>query len=132
MGLGELIREGAMDLLGVGEEVDALREVQMAATAMVRRFEDLDFANLLRDNTSSYFDPDRNAQRDQTERAFKYFFNDPIVKRSVLLRTYYTFGKGVPRPNYRDNRDADPSDEQYGNAYIERFWKDPDNERALT
>ena len=132
MGLTELIREGAMDLLGVGEEVDALREVQMAAVAMARRFEDLDFSNLLKENTSAYFDPDRDAQRDQTQRAFKYFFNDPIVKRSVLLRTYYTFGKGVPRANYKDNRDADPSDEQYGNAYIERFEKDPDNERALT
>lgn len=136
MGLTDLFREGAVDLLGgsptSSDEVEALRESAQAGQMLARRIEDLSFGNLLQGETASYFDPERSTQHGQTLRAYKYFFNDPVVKRTVMLRALYTFGRGMTPPKYRPDPNAPEAQGRAGQAYIDRFWSDPENQQALT
>src|SRR4051812_18530183 len=104
MGVRDLIREGAADFFGFGDELEHLRESNSAALALARRVEDIGWTDIGVGMNAGYFDPDRQKQKTQTKRAYTYFFNDPIVKRSVLLRTYYTYANGMPRPTYREDK----------------------------
>jgi hypothetical protein len=134
VGLSDLLREGAMDLLGISEEVDALRESSAAGQLLARKVEDMDFGNLYGSGgqAGSYFDPERGVQVQQTLRSYKYFFGDPMIKRSVMLRALYTWGRGMAPPKYKPDPDAPTSEAKAGAWYIARFWKDPENQEALT
>jgi hypothetical protein len=58
---------------------------------------------------------------------------DPIVKRTVDLKTFYTFGTGIPVPRYRDEAGSDDDPEAIrGRVALKRYWEDDENQRCLT
>lgn len=133
MGVRDYLREGASDLFGFREEMATLREANADAKLLARAVEDVNWTNLFNGSTGGeYFDPDAKARKDQTKRAYQYFFNDPVVRRTVELRISYCFGKGVPKPKYRDDKETPDAETKLADDFIDRFWKDPENRKVLT
>ncbi len=134
----DALREGAADVFGFREDQAALRdlsdrfmEVRADARMIARKAEEANWLPLTGGSTA-YFEPTREARKEVIKRAHNYYFNDPIVGRTIDLRTLYTFGKGLPKPKYRENVDRDNEDEKIGQRYIDRFWWDRDNQACLT
>jgi hypothetical protein len=131
--LGDYLREGAADVFGFRGELNNLREASADARLLARAVEDVNWTNLLNASTGGeYFDPDAKARKDQTKRAYQYYFNDPVVRRTVDLRNFYCFGKGVPKPKYRDDKETPDAETELAEQYIDRYWNDPENRKVLT
>jgi hypothetical protein len=132
IGLGGLLREGAGELFGWAREREVLQEAVADNKVLMRQMETIGW-DLSGGTLENYFEPDRVTRETQVERAYRYFFDDPIVKRSVKIRTNYVFRKGVPIPRYREDRAAgDPDDQGRAQELIRRFWEDAENQIALT
>ena len=133
--VGDFLREGAADLFGFGGELEQLRETAADARMLSRAVEDAHFGNLGGSNTSeSYFDPPRESRIATVRRAYRYFFDDVIVRRSVLLMSNYVFSKGISIPRYRRDPTKGENDTEYQRAskLIADFWSWPENKRVLT
>jgi hypothetical protein len=133
MGLRETLREAAAEIFGYAEEREQLLEEGADAKLIARAAENIGWSDVAGGTMQNYFEPTREAREQQIERAYRFFFDDPIIKRSVKIRTNYIFRKGVPKPRYREDPDAGDDDDQ-GKAkdLIKRFWNDPENQMALT
>jgi hypothetical protein len=133
MGLRETLREGAAEIFGFREEREELLEEGAEGKLIARALENAGWSDVAGGTMQNYFEPTREAREQQIERAYRFFFDDPIIKRSVKIRTNYIFRKGVPKPRYREDPDAGDDDDQ-GKAkdLIKRFWNDPENQMALT
>ncbi len=134
--LGDFLREGAADVFGFGGELEQLRETAADARMLSRAVEDAGFGNLGGGSTGSesYFDPPRESRIATVRRAYRYFFDDVIVRRSVLLMSNYVFSKGISIPRYRRKPGEGDSDPDYDRATqrISDFWYWPENKRVLT
>lgn len=138
--LTDLLREGAADAFGfndIAAENEQLRDRFMEANAdarlLSRKLEDAGFWNLGDQNASPVFSELTPQQRlDEIKRNYKYWLYDPVVKRTIELRAFYTFSREWGKPKYRENQDGDSTDEALGQQYIDRFWFDYDNQRAIT
>ena len=132
--VGDFLREGAADVFGFGGEMEQLRETAADARMLARAVEDASFGNLGPGQTDAYFDPPRESRIATVRRAYRYFFDDVIVRRSVLLMTNYVFSKGVGVPRYRRDPQQGDQDDEYQQAtqLIANFWKWPENKRVLT
>lgn len=139
MGLIDDFREGAADLLGIGadrHENDLYRarllEANADARLMARKLEDsANWSNTGEMTPTSIYDANRVVRNDQVRKAYRYYFNDPIIRRTVDLSTLYTFGKGIPRPSYRDNVDDADAEELLAQAHIDALWADSYNQETL-
>ena len=126
-------REGASELFGFGSELSTLREQAADAKLLARRVEDLSFGDLAGANTEQDFVIDRMQHREMVRKAYLYYFGDPVVRRTADLVTFYTFGTGVARPRYRDDKgEADDREVAHGQAVIDRLWTDDENKATLT
>jgi hypothetical protein len=133
--IGDFFREGAADLFGFGGEIEDLREQAATGKMLARQLESMDWSLLSGSGTTeNYFDPPRESREAQVARAYRFFFEDPIVKRSVKLFTNYVLSRGIKQPRYRrDARKGDRDTEADRAAdLINRFWNDPENKIALT
>jgi hypothetical protein len=113
--LGDLLREGAADLLGWDEEREQLSEAALEGRMMARELENIGWVGLdgvgIIDN---YFEPTREAREKQIERAYRYFFNDPIIKQGVKVKARYVYGKGIATPRYRHEHRPDEGKQKQG------------------
>jgi heat shock protein HslJ len=142
MGLIENLREdffaGAADLLGFADRLaerdtfdDMLQEAGSDARMLQRRVEELNWEQLSGD-PQLYFSPNRIDRKGQVQRAYTYYFNDPVIRRTVDLITFYTFGKGMNKPVYRRKGDDAEPEEQEAQNLIDNFWGDDFNQETLT
>jgi hypothetical protein len=133
MGLRDLLREGAGELFGWDSEREELLTEAADGKMAQRRLDSLGWVDQGGGTLENYFEPDRMTREQQIERAYRYFFDDPIVKRSVKIRTNYVFRKGVSIPRYREDKNlGDDDDHGAAQDLIKRFWRDPENRKALT
>lgn len=130
----DLVREGASEVFGFGDELAGLREANADARLLARKVEDLTFGDLLNNAQHSDFLVTRADHRDMVLKAYRYYFGDPVVRRTVDLRTFYTFGSGIPRPRYRDDEDdtSDDAEARRGQQVIDALWTDPENKATIT
>lgn len=156
----ETLREGAADLLGLGPELEQLREGQSDARMLARRVEDALHGDLLggtRDTGEQEIG--RYAHRETVRRAYLYYFGDGVIRRTVDLQTFYVLGQGINRPTYThpddDDSDvpfvgsvapaamnggppagdgADTTDDRskHGQDVVNAIWDDDENKRTLT
>ncbi len=131
--LRDLAREGAAEVFGFSDELGDLRESVADARLLARRVEDLQFGDLLGGSADQDYVVDRQTHRDMVTKAYRYYFGDPVVRRTVDLRTYYTFGTGIPRPRYRDDPDdtRDTQEVERGQGVIDALWTDAENRATL-
>ena len=129
----EVAREGTADLLGMGDELVELREAAANGRMLARRMEDLGYGDLA-GGGGDLQEMRRMQHREVVDRAFRYYFGDPIVRRAVDLRTFYVFGTGVATPRYSDdpNSTGDDAEVKKGTEALEAWWKDEDNKAILT
>lgn len=155
--LGDTLREGTADLLGLGPELDELRESQSDARLLARRVEDMLHGDLLggaRDTGEQ--EAGRYAHRETVRRAYLYYFGDGVIRRTVDLQTFYCLGTGINRPTYThpddtsgdesvlampplpaggapvDGEDAPDSRSEHGQDIVNAIWGDDENKRVLT
>jgi len=133
MGLRDTLREAAAEIFGYRDEREELLEEGADAKLIQRALENVGWSDIAGGTMQNYFEPTREAREQYIERAYRFFFDDPIIKRSVKIRTNYIFRQGVPMPRYREDRETGDDDDQ-GRAedLIKRFWNDPENQAALT
>lgn len=134
----EGFREGAADVLGFSEKLaegdwamSALQEAGYDARMLARKVEDLNW-DKINESPAAYFTPSRENRREQVARSYNFYFNDPIIRRTVDLRTYYTFAKGVPLPIYRREHEDASDEEREAQDLIDNFWGDEFNQETLT
>jgi hypothetical protein len=131
--LGDLIRRGVAEIGGWIDEREQLQEAAADGRMFQRQLETLGWTDIAGGTLENYFEPDRGTREQQIERAYRYFFTDPIIRRSVKIRTNYVFRKGVPLPRYReDQAGGDTDDQGQAQELIRRFWEDEENRAALT
>lgn len=130
-------REGALDLFGLRNEMDELREHSADAKMLARRVEDLGHQLLNASGSQHPREPTLQKRRVTVERAYNYYYSDPVLGQAVDLMTWYTFGRGVTEPKYgkestwQEKDGADP-EQEIGQKYISAFWADEDNQQVLT
>lgn len=136
--LKEGLREGAADVLGFSDQLaqgdwatTALQEAGYDARMLARKVEDLNW-DKINEAPSSYFTPSRENRKEQVRRAYDFYFNDPIIRRTVDLRTAYTFGNGLPIPIYRREHDDATQEEREAQDLIDNFFGDEFNQETLT
>lgn len=144
------LREGAIDLLGLRGGVEALREAGAAATMASVALEDVRSGNLLNAEGREAYGLSRMVLDDKVREGYRYYFNDPLIKRGVDIKTLYVFGRGVSEPHYRklDGQEGDgaelgiarpesgsenrqEAEEQRAKKVIRAFWTSPENQEAL-
>lgn len=136
MSLRDRIREGAAEVFGFdqveaenAELIDRFVEANADARMMARAVEDLDWQGFNTAHTP-YVEPSVHTRYEDVKLAYLYYFNDPIVGRTVDLRTNYAFSRGVPKPKYRADAAAAGQDSP-GQRVIDDFFLDDFNQAAL-
>jgi hypothetical protein len=112
---GDLLREGASDILGWGEEREQLTEAALEGRMLSRALETVGWTGL--DGTGivdNYFEPTREAREQEVERAYRYFFEDPIIKQGVKVKARYVYGKGMATPRFRHEKQLTRDGESTG------------------
>ena len=132
------LREGAAEALGFSEPLaegewamTALQEAGYDARMLARKVEDLNW-DKLNESPSAYFTPSRENRKEQVARSYNFYFNDPIIRRTVDLRTFYVFGNGVPVPSYRTEHEDASEEEREAQDLIDNFFGDEFNQETLT
>src|SRR3954468_23797033 len=87
-------RDGIADLAGVSTELEDLREQSFTAQALARRFEDVNWWDLVRAYSQSEYQQSDAMRRRITERAWNYYFDHPVARRTVEQVTDYVLGSG--------------------------------------
>jgi hypothetical protein len=133
----EGFKEGAAEVLGFSADLDRgrlseelLREAGAASRMLARRAEDVDWQPY--GASQAYFDPRRPSRETQVERAHNFYFNDPLMKRTVDLVTFFTFANGLAKPGYSENQDNTGIDEAIALGFINAFWANPMNRQLIT
>lgn len=125
-------REGAADLLGLGDELADLREARDDLRMLARGVQGLRDTGL--HPGLSEHEPDRYQHRQTVNDAYDWYFGGGNVRRGVDLQTLYVFAAGVAVPRYRERPDEDGDAEHVDRATkrIAATWNDPRNQAVIT
>jgi len=109
------------------ELLDRVQEVAEAWTQAQRTIEDATWVDVTKGGSLS--GPSVGDLKTMRSEATVFARENPLVKQAHNLRTWFTFGTGLPCPTIKHE---DAAKAEAAQAVIDDVWRDPDNRRTWT